>query len=123
MWEIIGDLLGVGVDSGLRAAQVHRAERRLTAGKPVRVPCSARAPQESSFADGGLRFTGGGKAVFEARGQQCRTLAVGGSFRTAEGGNTEWPVATYRPPGGAPTVEFQAHHRYLPLLRRVLARP
>ncbi|WP_328956535.1 hypothetical protein [Kitasatospora purpeofusca] len=43
MGELAGELMALVADGFLRTLRVARAKRRLAAGRPVRIPCSARA--------------------------------------------------------------------------------
>ncbi|WP_043468402.1 hypothetical protein, partial [Kitasatospora sp. MBT66] len=80
MGELAGELMALVADGFLRTLRVARAERRLAAGRPVRIPCSARtshgpaAPGDSTggrpgYVAGKLRIAPGAPtAAFTAPG-------------------------------------------------------
>ncbi|MFE3110265.1 hypothetical protein ACFXKJ_30930 [Kitasatospora indigofera] len=130
MGEVIGELLALLTDGFVRSLHVVRTRRRLAAGRPVRVPCSARPDRSrwpAEYASGRLWLTPGAThAVFRARGHGHLDLPVGGTFHDPEPDSwrsQDWAAKTYRPPGGGNPVHLQVDSRYLPLLQAALAGP
>ncbi|MFJ8432601.1 hypothetical protein ACIQ9P_15025 [Kitasatospora sp. NPDC094019] len=141
MGELVGELMALFADGFLRTLRVARTRRRLAAGRPVRIPCSARSagPDRSGEQSGGhadgrpgyvtghLRLTPGATAVaFTARGHEPLDLAVGGTFEAPEPDawhDQDWAATAYRAPGAGHPVYLQVDSRYLPLLHASLLAP
>ncbi|MFG3055577.1 hypothetical protein ACGFZP_32175 [Kitasatospora sp. NPDC048239] len=132
MGEIAGELMALFADGFLRRLHVARTRRRLAAGKPVRMPCSARSRRPGwpadHYAGGRLRITPGAPAVrFTVRGAAVEPeLATGGAFHDPEPDtwhDQDWAATSYLPPGPGEPVFLQVDSRYLPLLHLVLAAP
>ncbi|MFF7587129.1 hypothetical protein ACFZCK_06480 [Kitasatospora purpeofusca] len=145
MGELAGELMALVADGVLRTLRVARTERRLAAGRPVRIPCSARTggparPGDSTGArtgdgDGGrpgyvagkLRITPGAPtATFTAPDRVRLELAVGGTFEAPEPDawhDQDWAATAYLAPGAAHPVYLQVDSRYLPLLHASLLAP
>ncbi|MFI2612298.1 hypothetical protein [Kitasatospora sp. NPDC018619] len=130
MGELIAELAPLFADGLLRGWHVSRTRRRLAAGRPVRVPCSARSDRpgwQRAYTNGTLRITpGAGKATFGSRSLGRTDLPVGGTFHEPEPDtwhSQDWAATGYRPPGGGEPVYLQVDSRYLPLLHAALAAP
>ncbi|MCX5212524.1 hypothetical protein OG689_25100 [Kitasatospora sp. NBC_00240] len=130
MGEIIGELLALLTDGLVRSLHVVRTRRRLAAGRPVRVPCSARPDGSvwpAEYVSGRLWLTPGAThAVFRARTLPALDLPVGGTLQDPEPDSwrsQDWAAKTYRPPGGGRPVHLQVDSRYLPLLHTALTGP
>ncbi|MFJ4671648.1 hypothetical protein [Kitasatospora purpeofusca] len=146
MGELAGELMALVADGFLRTLRVARAERRLAAGQPVRIPCSARSSHGPAGPGGttGARTGDGtgerpgyvaGKllvapgtptAAFTAPGRDRLELAVGGTFEAPEPDawhDQDWAATAYRAPGADHPVYLQVDSRYLPLLHASLLAP
>ncbi|MFE6749207.1 hypothetical protein ACFVGM_25420 [Kitasatospora purpeofusca] len=151
MGELVGELMALVADGLLRTLGVARAERRLAAGRPVRIPCSARtegpvrpvagdSTDSGALAHGGngtggrpgyvagkLRITPGAPtAAFTAPDRDRLELAVGGTFEAPEPDawhDQDWAATAYREPGADHPVYLQVDSRYLPLLHASLLAP
>ncbi|MFB7616092.1 hypothetical protein [Kitasatospora sp. NPDC056181] len=130
MGEIVGELMTLFADGFLRRLHVARTRRRLAAGRPVRVPCSARSDRpgwQRAYVNGRLHITPGASvAGFGSRVLGHNELAAGGSFHEPEPDtwySQDWAATTYRPPGGGPPVHLQVDSRYLPLVQAALTDP
>ncbi|KJS55769.1 hypothetical protein VM98_11435 [Streptomyces rubellomurinus subsp. indigoferus] len=127
---MIGELAALFADGFLRRWHVARTGRRLAAGKPVRVPCSARSDRpgwQRAYVNGTLGITPGLPTVtFGSRGLGRLDLPTGGTFQQPEPDtwhSQDWAATAYRPPGGGHPVYLQADSRYLPLLHAALGAP
>ncbi|MFB8242912.1 hypothetical protein ACFC58_40895 [Kitasatospora purpeofusca] len=148
MGELAGELMALVADGFLRTLGVARARRRLAAGRPVRIPCSARADgpagpgdrsdragngtgdpgdERPDYVAGKLRITPGAPAAtFTARDRDPLELAVGGTFEAPEPDawhDQDWAATAYRAPGADHPVYLQVDSRYLPLLHASLLAP
>ncbi|KJY39375.1 hypothetical protein [Streptomyces sp. NRRL S-495] len=127
MGELAGELMALVADGFLRTLRVARARRRLAAGRPVRIPCSARADERPGYVAGKLRLTPGAPtATFTARDRDRLELAVGGTFEAPEPDawhDQDWAATAYRAPGADHPVYLQVDSRYLPLLHASLLDP
>ncbi|MFE6869049.1 hypothetical protein ACFVFS_21150 [Kitasatospora sp. NPDC057692] len=130
MGELAAELMALFADGFWRTARVARARRRLAAGRPVRIPCSARAAGPGARGDyvgGLLRIAPGAPAAaFTARGRARVVLAAGGTFHDPEPDtwyDQDWAATAYRPPGAEHPVHLQVDSRYLPLLHAALTAP
>ncbi|MDY0814975.1 hypothetical protein [Kitasatospora purpeofusca] len=132
MGELAGELMALVADGFLRTLRVARAKRRLAAGRPVRIPCSARAegpdrPDRPGYVAGRLRLAPGAPAAtFTARDRDRLELAVGGTFEAPEPDawhDQDWAATAYRAPGADHPVYLQVDSRYLPLLHAALLAP
>ncbi|MEV0187651.1 hypothetical protein AB0I39_03845 [Kitasatospora purpeofusca] len=134
MGELVGELMALFADGFLRTLGVARTERRLAAGRPVRIPCSARADgpggragERPDYVAGKLRITPGAPlVVFTARDRDPLELAVGGTFEAPEPDvwhDQDWAATAYRAPGADHPVFLQVDSRYLPLLHASLLAP
>ncbi|MEU6232692.1 hypothetical protein [Kitasatospora sp. NPDC047058] len=130
MGELVGELMALFADGFLRRLHVARTRRRLAAGRPVRVPCSARSDRsgwQRAYVNGRLRITpGAARADFGSRVLGHTALAAGGTFHEPEPDtwhSQDWAATAYRPPGGGHPVYLQVDSRYLPLVRAALTDP
>ncbi|MFF1907887.1 hypothetical protein [Kitasatospora sp. NPDC058218] len=133
MGEILGELMALFADGFVRTLRVARTRRRLAAGKPVRIPCSARSDGPgwpARYVNGGIRVTpGAASAAFGSRepgGAGPIALAAGGTFHAPEPDtwhDQDWAATAYRAPGTGQPVFLQVDSRYLPLLHLALAAP
>ncbi|MFE2109820.1 hypothetical protein ACFXAF_28700 [Kitasatospora sp. NPDC059463] len=130
MGELAGELMALFADGFRRTLQVARARRRLAAGRPARIPCSARADgpgPRGAYVAGRLRLAPGApSAAFTARGRARVELAAGGTFHAPEPDtwyDQDWAATAYRAPGAAHAVHLQVDSRLLPLLHAVLGAP
>ncbi|MFB7677799.1 hypothetical protein ACFC26_41015 [Kitasatospora purpeofusca] len=144
MGELAGELMALVADGFLRTLRVARAERRLAAGRPVRIPCSARTshgpagPGDSArtgdstggrpgYVAGKLLIAPGAPtAAFTAPDRDRLELAVGGTFEAPEPDawhDQDWAATAYRAPGADHPVYLQVDSRYLPLLHASLLAP
>ncbi|MER6400438.1 hypothetical protein ABT263_31000 [Kitasatospora sp. NPDC001603] len=133
MGEIAGELMALFADGFVRRLFVARARRRLAAGKPVRIPCSARSDGPGwppRYVSGRIRVTpGSASAEFGSReldGAGPVVLAAGGAFRAPEPDtwhDQDWAATAYLEPGAGQPVFLQVDSRYLPLLHLALAAP
>ncbi len=130
MGEVIGELMALFADGFLRTLHVARARRRLAAGQPVRIPCSARAEGPGGwpgYVNGRLRIAPGAPgATFASRGPESRELAAGGTFHEPEPDtwqDQDWAATAYLAPGADHPVYLQVDSRYLPMVRAALTDP
>lgn len=130
MGEIAADLMALFADGFYRRLHVARCRRRLAAGKPVRVPCSARSEHPDwpeGYVNGRLRIVPGtAGAVFSAREVRHAALPAGGGFSDPEPTDwhdQDWAATAYRPPGDGPSVYLQTDSRYLPIVHLALTDP
>ncbi|GAA1390120.1 hypothetical protein GCM10009639_18440 [Kitasatospora putterlickiae] len=130
MGELAGELMALFADGFWRTFRVSRTRRRLAAGRPVRIPCSARAAgpgPRGEYADGRLWITPGApSAAFTARGRARVELPAGGTFHDPEPDtwhDQDWAATAYLAPGAGHPVYLQVDSRYLPVLHAALAGP
>ncbi|MEV6974344.1 hypothetical protein [Kitasatospora sp. NPDC093806] len=131
MGELVGEFLALFADGFLRARHVARTRRRLAAGRPVRIPCSARSDGpgwQPRYLNGRLRITPGApSAVFTARDLDGPVeLPSGGTFHEPEPDtwhSQDWAATAYLAPGAEDRVFLQVDSRYLPLLHAALTDP
>ncbi|MFD7448854.1 hypothetical protein [Kitasatospora sp. NPDC059827] len=130
MGELIAELMPLLTDGFVRRWHVARVRRRLAAGKPVRLPCSARSDRpgwQHRYTNGRLDVTPGAAAVtFRARGARPLELPTGGTFHEPEPDtwhSQDWAATGYQPPGGGRQVYLQLDSRYLPSVHLALAGP
>ncbi|MEU1288405.1 hypothetical protein [Kitasatospora sp. NPDC005856] len=130
MGELIAELMPLFADGFVRRWHVARVRRRLAAGKPVRVPCSARSDRpgwQREYVNGRLGITPGAATVaFGSRALGHVELPTGGGFHEPEPGtwhDQDWAATAYLPPGGDHPVYLQVDSRYLPLVHVALAGP
>ncbi|GAA2840146.1 hypothetical protein RMN57_16160 [Kitasatospora sp. CM 4170] len=130
MGELAAELTALFADGFLRRLHVARTRRRLAAGRPVRVPCSARSGrpgQPDGYVNGRLRITPGAARVdFDSRVLGHIELACGGTFHEPEPEawhSQDWAATAYLPPGDEHPVHLQVDSRYLPLVRAALTDP
>lgn len=130
MGELFAELMPLFADGAYRRWHVSRTRRRLAAGRPVRVPCSARSERpgwQHGYVNGKLRITPGSRtATFGSRALGHVELPTGGTFHEPEPDawhSQDWAATGYEPPRGGPTVYLQVDSRYLPLLHDALADP
>ncbi|MFC6597529.1 hypothetical protein [Kitasatospora paranensis] len=119
MREILGEVAAAAGGGLLRDARARRAERRLRAGLPVRIPCSARSerPGRSAGHVAGWLQLGPGGAVFRPRRGPALELPLGGSFHAPEPDawyDAHWSATVYRPPGDGGPVHLCLPARCLP---------
>ncbi|MFJ6622495.1 hypothetical protein ACIQOW_33545 [Kitasatospora sp. NPDC091335] len=127
MGEFIGELMALFADGFYRRWHVARTTRRLAAGRPVRVPCSARSGRQPGYVNGSLHITpGAGTVALVARDTGRRELSAGGTFHDPEPDtwhSQDWAATAYRPPGTEEPVYLQVDSRYLPMVHVALADP
>ncbi|MFJ8626815.1 hypothetical protein ACIRD3_28805 [Kitasatospora sp. NPDC093550] len=127
MGELIGELTALFADGFYRRWHVARTTRRLAAGRPVRVPCSARTDRQPDYVNGSLHITpGAGAVVLVTREADRRELPSGGAFHEPEPDtwhSQDWAATAYLPPGAEGLVYLQVDSRYLPVLHAALAGP
>ncbi|RKT17522.1 hypothetical protein BX285_1899 [Streptomyces sp. 1114.5] len=130
MGEFLGELATLFADGAFRRWHVARTRRRLAAGRPVRVPCSARSDRagwQRAYVNGTLDITpGAATAAFGERGGDRLQLPTGGSFHEPEPDtwyDQDWAATCYLPPDGGEPVHLQVDSRYLPLVHVTLADP
>ncbi|MER7707989.1 hypothetical protein ABTX81_34495 [Kitasatospora sp. NPDC097605] len=130
MGELAGELMALFADGFWRTLRLARARRRLAAGRPVRIPCSARAAGPGPRGDyvGGRLWLAPGApaAAFTARGRARLELAAGGTFHDPEPDtwyDQDWAATAYLAPGTEHAVHLQVDSRCLPLLHAVLSGP
>ncbi|ARF80049.1 hypothetical protein ACIG0C_14100 [Kitasatospora aureofaciens] len=130
MGELIAELMPLFADGFVRRWHVARVRRRLAAGKPVRVPCSARSERpgwQRVYVNGRLGITPGAAAVsFGFRVLGHVDLPTGGTFHEPEPDtwhSQDWAATAYQPPGGGRPVYLQVDSRYLPVVHLAFARP
>ncbi|MFC5662850.1 hypothetical protein ACFP3U_07615 [Kitasatospora misakiensis] len=145
MGELAGELMALFADGFLRKLHVARVRRRLAAGRPVRIPCSARADGPGGwpgYVNGRLRITPGAPAAaFTARdrdrtgldrigpdrtGPDRVELAAGGTFQEPEPDawhDQDWAATAYLAPGADHPVYLQVDSRYLPMVHAALTDP
>ncbi|MFD9127355.1 hypothetical protein [Kitasatospora sp. NPDC059571] len=120
MGEMVAAAAALLGDGPLRSLWALRAERRLRAGRPARVPCAVRSgpggPPEG-YTAGSLLFTPGAPAAaFAPRGLPALRIAVGGSFEDPDPAachDRDLVAAAYRPPDGGDEVYLRVHGRYV----------
>ncbi|MER7766367.1 hypothetical protein [Kitasatospora sp. NPDC096140] len=127
MGEFIGELTALFADGLYRRYHVARTTRRLAAGRPVRVPCSARTGRRTEYVNGTLHLTpGADTAAFVPRGADRLELPTGGTFHEPEPDtwhSQDWAATAYLPPGAEDPVHLQVDSRYLPVVHVALAGP
>ncbi|GHF49188.1 hypothetical protein GCM10018790_28720 [Kitasatospora xanthocidica] len=127
MGEFIGELIALFADGFHRRWHVARTRRRLAAGRPVRIPCSARSGPRPEYVNGSLHITPGARAAaFRARGTDRLDLPAGGTFHEPEPDtwhSQDWAATAYLPPGAEQPVHLQVDSRYLPMVHVALADP
>ncbi|KJK55591.1 hypothetical protein [Saccharothrix sp. ST-888] len=129
MWEILAELAVLMGDGPLRALRARRAQRRLAAGLPVRVPCSVRSERPGwppQYTDGSLLITPArSTAAFGSRRYPCLEFEPGGEFFDPEPDtwyDHDWAATVYQPPGAGAAVNIQVHTRYLGPVRLALGK-
>ncbi|MFI6153525.1 hypothetical protein ACIBCA_12590 [Kitasatospora sp. NPDC051170] len=130
MGELIAELMPLLTDGFIRRWHVSRTRRRLAAGRPVRIPCSARSERpgrQRAYVNGKLHITPGSRTVtFGSRALGHVDLPVGGTFHEPEPDtwhSQDWAATGYEPPRGGRMVYLQVDSRYLPMLHLALAGP
>ncbi|WP_406199245.1 hypothetical protein OH807_16440 [Kitasatospora sp. NBC_01560] len=130
MGEIAGELMALFADGFLRKLRIARARRRLAAGRPVRLPCSARSERpgwQRAYVNGRLRIVpGAGTVTFGSRVLGHTGLATGGTFHAPEPDawhDPDWGSTAYLPPDGGHPVHLQVDNRYLPMVHAALTDP
>ncbi|MFE7637446.1 hypothetical protein ACFU7Z_25745 [Kitasatospora sp. NPDC057518] len=127
MGEFIGELMALFADGFYRTWHVARTRRRLAAGRPVRVPCSARSERQPDYVNGSLRIRPGTDTVALVTRDTGRCeLPAGGTFHEPEPDtwhSPDWAATAYRPPGADEPVYLQVDSRYLPMVHVALADP
>ncbi|MER7583315.1 hypothetical protein [Kitasatospora sp. NPDC097691] len=127
MGEFIGELAALFADGFYRRWHVARTTRRLAAGRPVRVPCSARYGRQPGYVNGTLHITPGADTVaFVPRGTGRLELPAGGTFHEPEPDtwhSQDWAATAYLPPGAEAPAYLQVDSRYLPTVHVALADP
>ncbi|MFF4381976.1 hypothetical protein [Kitasatospora sp. NPDC001547] len=127
MGEFIGELMALFADGFYRRWHVARTTRRLAAGRPVRVPCSARSERQAEYTNGTLHITPGADSVaLVSRDDGRLDLPAGGTFHDPEPDtwhSQDWAATGYLPPGTGELVYLQVDSRYLPMVHVALADP
>ncbi|WP_395295889.1 hypothetical protein ACF9IK_22225 [Kitasatospora hibisci] len=130
MGDLTAELMTLFADGFLRRLHVARTRRRLAAGRPVRVPCSARSDRPGwrrEYVNGRLHIAPGAAGVgFGSRVLGHIELACGGTFHEPAPDtwyDQDWAATTYLPPGDGHPVHLQVDTRYLPLVQAALTDP
>lgn len=129
MGEIIGELMTLLASDTFVRLSARRIRRRLSAGRPARIPCTTRADRPgwpSEYATGHLLVTPGQDVIFGSRAHGELALPAGGSFHDPEPDewhSLDWAATCYQPPGGGEPVSLQVDSQFLPALHLVLGAP
>ncbi|MGW2254902.1 hypothetical protein ACWCXH_32675 [Kitasatospora sp. NPDC001660] len=129
MGEFLGELIALFADGFVRRLRLARTRRRLAAGRPARIPCSARVERPGEgpgYVNGRLLITPGSAAVTFASSALRLELPAGGEFHEPEPAawhSQDWAATAYQPPGPGPLVYLQTDTAHLPLLHAALAAP